>query len=592
MKRILVMLLALAMVLSLLAACGGSNAETPSTQEPNSAGEETPTQAPDDTNAPPDDEQPGDEPASGISYPIADGDVTFTMLQVYNPDATVVYGSTGDYSDAETYQDIADATGVNIEFNMLAEATFSTQIDLIIAGGDTPDLYGRSIGSYDSRVMQAVDDGVVIDIMPLVEENAPDLYALLESDDYWKTQLLNSDGSICKIAGYNLSKVTEGAFIRGDWLEELNLEVPTNLEELTSVLEAFKTEYDCSLALLLDADLGSALDYLFNFKAMGFKDFNFMQDAPNSKKLIASITSDAYIDYLLTLSDYMKKGIITSDFLNTSKDNGNLETLYISGNSGVWRDDAKYTYNNAYAALDKNPNWVALPIAFDKTDYHVNDVGNGGGVALTVVYISGTCENPELALQFLNFGYTDEGAQLVQAGTEDVTFEYDESGKMKYTDLILENPDGYTINQAKYVYLTDAWMPTRQLESVFAMSYNEETLAAYDVFTEAYQGDDSMILPRDCFLSAEDQTEVFGLKSDILTLFSENAGKVILGDLDEAGYRQVIEQAYAQGLDRITEIYQDTYDRYLNGERNVGSAPGGPGGPPPDGAGPEGPPPA
>ena len=51
--------------------------------------------------------------------------------------------------------------------------------------------------------------------------------------------------------------------------------------------------------------------------------------------------------------------------------------------------------------------------------------------------------------------------------------------------------------------------------------------------------------------------------ADCLSLFSQNAAKVILGDLDEAGYRAVIDDAMGMGLERITEIYQTSYDRYL-----------------------------
>ena len=51
----------------------------------------------------------------------------------------------------------------------------------------------------------------------------------------------------------------------------------------------------------------------------------------------------------------------------------------------------------------------------------------------------------------------------------------------------------------------------------------------------------------------------------MLTLFSENAIKVVTGQLDEAGYRQVIEDARGMGLDRMTELYQAAYDNYLAG---------------------------
>ncbi len=571
-KRIIPTLLTVSLLLGLLSGCGGDNTSASESSAAAVSKQETTTA---ETKAP---EQPkAEEPAASeaestmegaepehptLSYPVADG-VTFKMLQVYNPNASAVYGNEGDYSSAYTYQTLAEATGINIEFKMLSEATFSTQIDLIIASGDTPDFYGRSLGSYDSKLQAAVEEEVVIDILPLVEENAPDLWALMESDPDWKTKLTNSDGSICKIASYSLPKTTDGPFIRGDWLEELGMEPPTNLEELTHVLEAFKSEYNCSMPLLLDSDLGSVLDQCFNMQAMGFNMFSFQLEEPGSSQVICSLCTDEYVRYLLTLNEYLNKGLITSDFLNISKNNNNLEAQYIDGNSGVWKDDAKYTSNNAIAARESDPDWEAIPFVFDKTDYHMNQASTSGGVGMTQLYISANCEDPALALQFVNYGFTDEGALLIQAGEEGFTFNYDDKGKMSYTDLIINNPDGWTSSQASYVYLTDAWMPTRQLEAVFEMAYTDDVLAAYDTWTNAYAGDDSMTIPMDCQLNAEEMTEVFTLMADCLSLFSQNAAKVILGDLDEAGYRAVIDDAMGMGLERITEIYQTAYDRYM-----------------------------
>ena len=573
MRKVVSRILVIAMVWMLLAGCGqtGDSSTTSASVPETTAASAAQEPAPDKTEEPAVEEESVQESTvetleehPTLSYPVADGNVTFKMLQVYNPNASAVYGNEGDYSSALTYQTLAEATGVNIEFKMLAEATFSTQIDLIIASGDTPDLYGRSLGSYDAKLQAAVEEEVVIDVLPLLEENAPDIWALMQEDPDWKAKLTNSDGTICKLANYTLPKTTDGPFIRGDWLEELGLDVPTDLESLTSTLEAFKSEYDCSLPLLLDADLGSVLDQCFNMSSMGFKSFTFQLDAPNSGNVICSFCTDEYIDYLLTLNEYFQKGLINSDFLNISKDANNLEAQYIDGNSGVWKDDAKYTYNNAASARESDPDWEAVPFVFDKSDYHMNQSSTSGGVGMTQVYISTSCEDPELALQFLNYGFTDEGAMLVQCGEENVTYTRDENGKLAYTEVITNNPDGWTSSQATYAYLTDAWMPTRQLEEVFEMAYTEEVLSAYDLWTNADGGDGSMAIPLDFQLNADEMSEVFTLMADCLSLFSQNAAKVILGDLDEAGYREVIEDANGMGLSRITEIYQGAYDRYIS----------------------------
>ena len=56
-------------------------------------------------------------------------------------------------------------------------------------------------------------------------------------------------------------------------------------------------------------------------------------------------------------------------------------------------------------------NWDAVPFAFTGEDYHmiaVNPVG------LTTTYVSTTCEEPEVAVEFLNYGFTEEGRKLYE----------------------------------------------------------------------------------------------------------------------------------------------------------------------------------
>lgn len=60
-------------------------------------------------------------------------------------------------------------------------------------------------------------------------------------------------------------------------------------------------------------------------------------------------------------------------------------------------------------------------------------------------------------------------------------------------------------------------------------------------------------------------TEFFTLASDVLTSFTEAASRVVTGDLTEKDYRQIIADNGPAGLDRMTEIYQGAYDRYLAG---------------------------
>ena len=106
-KRIVTALLSISMLFGLLAGCGGGG--TSSAASSTSAAPEQEPSAASNAAAP---EQPEVEEASALeegsameaaepehptlSYPVGDGEETFRMLQVYNPNASAVYGNEGD----------------------------------------------------------------------------------------------------------------------------------------------------------------------------------------------------------------------------------------------------------------------------------------------------------------------------------------------------------------------------------------------------------------------------------------------------------------------------------------------------------------
>ncbi|MBE6992067.1 MAG: extracellular solute-binding protein [Ruminococcaceae bacterium] len=563
-RNVLALLLVLALMFSMMVGCGAKE-ENLAPEESAPTQEEAPKEeaAPEETPAE-DEAEPAPEaeaPAHTITYPIEGGHV-LTMTNVYNPNASRVLGD-GDYTLTETYDLLVERTGVEIKFQMLPESTFSTQLDLIIASGDYPDMFGRSIGTADNDLMKAIEDDIVIDMVPLMEEYAPDIYRLFTSDDDWHDALVNSDGTVGKMSGWAMSKTTSGLFLRQDWLDGLGMEVPGTKDELTDMLRAFKSEYDCRNAILVDADLGSGLGDLFNSTAMGFMMLSYQLTAPNSGVVECAYASQGYIDYLMYLNQLYSEGLITDDFLNIHKNVGNLEEQYVMGYSGVWNDDAKYTYANQTAAQAEDPNWSATAFYLDKSDNHVTQTVSGGTTSMTTLYISGCCEYPEVAMQFLNYGFTQEGSDLILLGEEGVSYNILPDGKVEYTEDITNNPDGLTSEQAKYKYLAEPWLPTVQQERVFEMSYTPQVMEAYNIWSSAEGGDDSMIIPREVRLSSTDQSRVFEISSDVVTLFNENAAKVIFGEITVDDYRAVIETANEAGMAEITEIYQKTYDAYM-----------------------------
>lgn len=568
-NRIVALLLVLSMLL-VLCACGGdatteSNTQT-SSEEPSAAPSET-AEATESPVASQDQSvasvvestvEPESETTS-VTYPIP-GNHNFSMLSVLRMNAAEALGD-GNYTDTPPYKAIAEATGVTLDMTLLAESTYSEQMNLVMASGDLPDFFSQTAAQYDTNMLAGIEDGILIDMSDMMEENAPNYKALLDSDPSFAAGVCNSDGSISQFCGRSIPRVSQGLLIRGDWLEELNMEAPTNLDELTEVLRAFHSEKGATMSLLVNFECDSGLAPFFNTSFMGFRGITYQRSEPNGDELICSYTSEGFIDYLMYLNSLYEEGLITDDFMNTGKEYGNWESSYYSGKCGVWQDDCKYT-DPAFRENASDPDWRAVPFALTDIDVHVTQpmvVAMSGKLFLTAA-----CDEPEAAMQFVNYAYTPEGMDLVAFGAEGVSWERDNNGEVQFTDIITNNPDGLSMDIALVYYTPAQWLPTDQQERYLELTLAPEAVEAYELWTEAY-GDDTMCIPSDCTLDADDMTEFYSLASDVLTAVTEAASRVVIGDLSEEDYRQVIEDCRASGLDRMDEIYQNTYDQYIAG---------------------------
>ena len=150
-KRLFPCLLTVGMLLSLLAGCGETPASESSIADPvppNEAPVSTPQQAPDlpSAAAPEDSQQESMQeaeafvPSAPLSYPLADGSVTFTILHP-EPQLGPMSGSMPmtTYGDFETIAAGTEYIGVTPEWQSLSQMTADTQFNLIIAAGDYPD---------------------------------------------------------------------------------------------------------------------------------------------------------------------------------------------------------------------------------------------------------------------------------------------------------------------------------------------------------------------------------------------------------------------------------------------------------------------
>lgn len=544
-KKLVALLLVLAMVLS-LGACGNSgDSDTSSTsQESTASGTESGAEG--DASA----ADTGD-----FQLPIVDEPVTLTYFVADDSNCAIMKT---DFNDNEFYQEMEKRTGVHLEFEMVSSADYQTNFNLMIASGNLADLIYVGASYYADGVDAAIDDGYFLDLTDLVDEYMPHYEAIRTSDINY--ELLSTTDSGRLGAVYELRQTKQGPWLglwmRQDWLDDLNMEVPETFDQWHDVLTAFKDEKGATAPLILNF---SGSDGEFGTMSGGLNVLNSWQ-LDETGKVNFGPYMDAWKDYVTIMHQWYTEGLIDPDFMATDERTADMAKV-VTGATGAFA--ALYTMPSLYEASSEDPNMNLVPVnppvmnEGDESHIRLRDSYTSGNTA-----ISADCENWEVALRWLDYLYTDEGALLANYGIEGDTFEYDESGKPVFTDKILNNENGWTMAQTIASYLCPSagianWSDwTRELAGV-----PEKDQECYTVWAEA---SDDWRLPSSVTLTQEESTERAALYADISTCVKENTAKFISGALDiDENWDAYISELETSGIERAIEITQAAYDRYL-----------------------------
>ena len=568
MKKILAFILTISMLCA-MSACGAGTSSAPASSQPEAttapaeetqSAPEAPSQEP--TEAPSAEEAASaedvtPEPANQIEYPLEES-YTFTMTATLRNNVLQVLGD-DDFSVTSAYRGLEAATGCSIDFNMLGEATAEEKTNIMLASGDMTDFY-TGLGSYGNNLTGAIHDGILFDMAPMLEEYAPDYKALLDSDAELAASATNPDGTISMFVSQAADVVEKGILIRQDWLDKLGLEAPTNREALEDILHQFQSEMGASMPILMNFGLETGLSGSFNVSYAGMRSMDYQLTEPNGKEVVACFASENFIEYLVYLNHLYNDGLITDDFMSTGREYGNWESSYYSGKCGVWSDGFR-ELDPANRSNADDPNYMVSPLALTDYDCHVAERSTASMNGM--LFLTTACEKPELAMEMINYCYTTDGRRNGLYGMQGEGYELTPDGKVELTDNLTNNPT-WSLNNALLWYGAAQWMPTCTDMEYYELIGAKESIDGIKYWTEN-GGDKAMKLPAGVSLTAEANTEFNNLASDVLTLFSEGAVRVVTGDLDEAGYRSLIEDANGMGLARMTELYQEAYDAYLAG---------------------------
>lgn len=553
-SRVLLIVLALSMVLALFSACGGGGTASPAPETDPPASTTAPTEEPAG--------EPGDE-QEDTGLPLVDELAELTLWATINPGALQIIDS---YSDNTVIKKAEELTNVHLEATSVAGNLAGEAFPLMINSGDYMDYIGSIFQLYGEGMDAAIDNDIIVDLKPYLEEFAPHYWEVFNSNPGYARDLTTDSGKIAVLGQMGDGfRIDAGYMVRQDWLDEQGLPLPETYDDWYDTLTVFKSEYDATL-YINPMGLGNrqTLTDGYGIAATvdpmeGLSPFYVIDG-----EVHFGYTQPEFKDYLTMMAKWYSEGLIWKDFPT----GGTVMTMaqseayqpFLSGKIGFGMLEMGNVVSAPQQAVEEGMvlSAVSNPV-LNKGD--TTHIATAEGVAAPKWAISTSCENVELACQYVDFWFTDTGYELANYGLEGEAFEWVD-GERVWTDLLVKNPDGVDFKALATIYLLDDQpfhMDGYRTDSM----YSDAELAASDKWLS--NRDAAWEYPSTASMTS-DETGVYGVKwGDISTYTAETIPQFIMGMLDiETDFDAFVDRIVELGLEECLSAKQSAYDRYVS----------------------------
>lgn len=541
-KRILTAILAAAMTMSVMSGCG-ENSESNSTPPPPQSDQSSQADASTESEATAD----GYDGKENLR--ITDDPMTLTLFYAFG-------GNGAPTGDMLIWQEAAEITGITME-NVANESITDEleSLNTMIASGELPDL----IQGNRTNITPLITQGAFINLDDLIAQYAPNIQKFLEDYPDAVNAGTGTDGHMYLISGTlggdpGKQLPSMGYFIRQDWLDKLNLEVPTTLEEYEDVLYAFRNNDPNGN--------GQKDEYPYFYRDLGIWPLLQLWDAHNSwyiddetDQVCYGPAMEEYKTALKALTQWYADGIIDPEIFTR----GSQARQFMLGNDigGTTVDWFSSTgaINDTVREQVPDINFVAIaPPANINGEVTIQQ-----GRASLHAYawgISKDCKDPVAAIKYMDFFFSDVGRMLSSWGVEGVSYELVD-GEPVPTEEALSNPAGYP-NYLRSIGAYEIGSYGNLEGELSAM--NKQAREGFELYANS-----DWVQPQFPTLTftEEEQKVKDDNEVNISTAMSEYEQSVLLGveDLD-ASWDNHIAMLKEMGLEELLAAYNSAYERY------------------------------
>ena len=493
------------------------------------------------------------------TYPVSDEVVNLTGWGILAEFATI-----DNFSENGAMQELERITGVHVDWECVTQDGCAEKRALRLAQGDLPDIFFRA-ALTNEEVASLASAGQLVDLAPLLEQYAPNFSALMEQDPTIRLSIEDADGAIYALPQVTTYVLTTHPIINTTWLENVGLEMPTTIDEYYNALVAFKEQDangngDPDDEIPLSATgLARLYDLMAAFGVYPRNEYG-MFVYPGTSEMQCSYIADGMKDALIFFNKLYTEGLLDAETF--AQDNDMLTAKGTANRLG------SLVVDGAFVNVGNELHWdyagmAAFPDANGNAYTNQRSSCSGNQFAITA-----NCENPEAALAYVDYLYSEDGTTLAWLGVEGETWEWIDDEKTTW-DWILPSEDT-SINELRhnetiqggtgYPSAHPVWF-----ESDMWAHQADEIEGSLDTerFRMPLTDCGVLLLPSFKWTVEESETISFILP-DCSTYFTSCAVDFITGVSDiEAEWDEYVDTMKSMGIEEGIAIYQEAYDNYM-----------------------------
>lgn len=475
-----------------------------------------------------------------------------------------------DWNDILIWNEYKKMTNIDVTWDMVPREGLEEKRNLALASETLPDVfYASSIPNLD--LIKYGEQGVFLRLNDLIDKYMPNLSEILEEYPEIKSGITFPEGDIYSLPSvidpeFTSKQIGSKLWIREDWLDALDMNMPETTEEFYTYLKAVKEtdlndngkDDEIPFGSNSIEGLVQWLSGSFGVATRGAAN-KYVDVDPKTNEMRFYPITEEYKEMLEYLNKLYSEGLIMESIYTIETNQS-----YANGSEDLYGSSVEFSTETAYGE-ESGQKFIGMPALEgphgDRKLAKINSPLSSTGDFVV------TSENdyPEATLKWIDYLYSEEGAKLFYMGVEGETYEETESGDLEFVEEIAKNPEGLTFSEAmsKYLVWGGVKNPGILKQDYFEGAENKKLSLDATELNKPYLLDE--VWPKFTY-TVDESKALAGSLADIKKYVTEMRDKFIIGMIPFSQWDKYVKTITDLGLEKYLQIEEAAYERYVSNQ--------------------------